>query len=187
MLPLARTVDGRFRGGVGQYLHRRARRILPPYYFALALSIIIAVLTAPLQRVAGGHWPWSLASPVILGHLFLLDDLAPQFGGNLDPPMWSVATEWQIYFIFPFLLLPIWRRFGNAATLGAALVLGIGPRFLFGTAANIGPPWYITLFTFGMIAAVLCFSNQPRHQEVGRKSPGSRRRASSACSGWGVS
>ena len=85
--------------------------------------------------------------------------------------MWSVATEWQIYFVFPFLLLPLWRRFGNAVTLGAALVIGLAPRLLLGLPTDIGPPWYITLFTFGMVAAVLCFSGQPRHQDAGRKMP----------------
>lgn len=171
MLPVARTTDSQFRGGAGQYLRRRARRILPPYYFALAVAVLIAVLTGPLQKTVGGHWDVSLNVPVLLAHLFLVLDLTPRFGGNLDPPMWSVSTEWQIYFIFPFLLLPIWRRFGNGVTLGVALALGLVPRFLFGTAANIGPPWYITLFTFGMIGAVFCFSSRPRYQEVGRKIP----------------
>ena len=171
MLPLARTVDSQFRGGVIQYLRRRARRILPPYFFALLFSIVLAVLTAPLQRSSGGHWNVTLSSPVILGHLFLLHDLFPQLAGNLDPPMWSVATEWQIYFVFPFLLLPVWRRFGNAVTLGAALFIGLGPHLIFGLPTDVGPPWYITLFTFGMLAAVLCFSNQPHQQKIGQKIP----------------
>ena len=171
MLPLARTVDGRFRGGVGQYLRRRTRRILPPYYFAIAVSIVIAILSSTLQRSVGGGWNVTLNSPVILGHLFLLQDLFPPLGGGLDPPTWSVATEWQIYFVFPLLLLPIWRRFGNIVTLGVALSVGLVPHFMFGLATDIGPPWYITLFTFGMIAAVLCFSNQPRYQETGQKLP----------------
>ena len=171
MLPLARTTDGRFRGGVGQYLSRRARRILPPYYLALAAAILVAALTSHLQRVAGGHWNVSLTLPILLGHVFLLHDLFPQLGGGLDPPMWSVATEWQIYFVFPFLLLPLWRRFGNAVTLGAALVIGLAPHLLFGLPTDVGPPWYITLFTFGMVAAVLCFSGQPHHREAGRKIP----------------
>ena len=183
MLPLARTADGQFRGGVGQYLSRRALRILPPYYFALAVAILVAVLTSPLQKVAGGHWNVSLTLPVILGHVFLLDDLFPQLGGGLDPPMWSVATEWQIYFVFPFLLLPLWRRFGNAVTLGAALVIGLAPRLLLGLPTDVGPPWYITLFAFGMVAAVLCFSGQRHHQEAGRKMPWLMM-AGALCASW---
>ena len=32
---------------------------------------------------------------------------------RINGPMWSVATEWQIYFLFPLLLLPLWRRVGG--------------------------------------------------------------------------
>src|SRR5437660_75394 len=41
MLPVARSADGRLRGGVGSYLRRRAWRILPPYYAALVLALAL--------------------------------------------------------------------------------------------------------------------------------------------------
>ena len=44
MLPVARSKNGQFRGGVWNYLKRRAFRILPPYYAALALSIAALLL-----------------------------------------------------------------------------------------------------------------------------------------------
>jgi peptidoglycan/LPS O-acetylase OafA/YrhL len=34
-------------GGVGRFARRRARRILPPYYAALAISLAVAWLVAP--------------------------------------------------------------------------------------------------------------------------------------------
>jgi peptidoglycan/LPS O-acetylase OafA/YrhL len=39
MIPVARSADGTISGGVWEYLKRRARRILPPYYAAMAFSL----------------------------------------------------------------------------------------------------------------------------------------------------
>ena len=169
MLPLARTTDGRFRGGVGQYLSRRARRILPPYYFALAAAILVAVLTAPLQRTAGGHWNVSLTLPILLGHVFLLHDLFPQLGGGLDPPMWSVATEWQIYFFLPAFLLPLWRRWGPGAALAGAWAVGLLPLLLHPEFAESSHSWLLGLFAMGMTAAGINFPREP--QRSARRHP----------------
>jgi peptidoglycan/LPS O-acetylase OafA/YrhL len=42
-------------------------------------------------------------------------------------PLWTVATEWQLYFFFPLFLLPIWRRFGLTSVVLAAFLIGIAP------------------------------------------------------------
>lgn len=39
--------------------------------------------------------------------------------------MWSVASQWQIYFVFLFFLLPLWRRFGIAFSTIAGVLLGV--------------------------------------------------------------
>src|SRR5579875_3373423 len=115
MLPVARTQDGHMPKGVWDYFKRRARRILPPYYAALSFSIMLLALYPSLQHPALES-PWSVALPPFvpmgtLAHILLLHNLTPH-GYKIDPPMWSVALEWQIYFLFPFLFLPLWRRFG---------------------------------------------------------------------------
>src|SRR5437016_5916610 len=60
MLPVARSADGKLRGGAGEYLKRRARRILPPYYAALALTLALAALVPWLRQGTGEYWDQSL-------------------------------------------------------------------------------------------------------------------------------
>lgn len=167
MLPVVRSSDGWLRGGYFGYLARRARRILPAYYAALGLSLLAAALP-PMARWA--RTPWDLAQPalrldVVLSHVFLVHNLRMKWFYRVDPPMWSVATEWQIYFLFPVLVL-IWRRAGIAAAvvaaIGASACLAFIPRML---GLGAGPwavqqmcPWYLGLFALGMAAAVVGFS-----------------------------
>ena len=70
--------------------------------------------------------------------------------------MWSVSTEWQIYFVFPLLLLPVWRRFGIGASVMIAISLGTGIHFLRGQT-DVGALWYVGLFGLGMLGAVVCW------------------------------
>ena len=68
--------------------------------------------------------------------------------------MWSVATEWQIYFVFALVLLPVLRRFGIVVTVITALVLGIViDRCLPGSKFH-----YLSLFALGMCGALINFS-----------------------------
>ncbi len=156
MLPVARA-DGNLRGGTVQYLLRRARRILPPYYVALVLSLILIATIPGMNQISGTRWDVALPAldrGAISAHLLLIHNLNPDWVHTINPPMWSVATEWQIYFLFPLLLLPIWRRFGNRVTIAVAFTLGIAPRFVF-DHLNLACPWFLGLFALGMVAAVI--------------------------------
>ena len=168
MLPVARSRRGELRGGTMEYLKRRARRILPPYYVALVLTSVI-VLVGRIRA----HSPL-LAHPIsadqvfapinLLLHVTLLHNLSSLWCQTIDPPMWSVAPEWQIYFLFPLILLPLWRRFGMAIPLLITLAIGILPHMLLPTSQNGDYLclWYIALFTFGMMSAVVSFSPTPQ-------------------------
>ncbi len=164
MLPVARSDDGRLRGGVGEFFQRRARRILPPYYAALTLSVL-ALAGAHLVK----HRSLPFHDPVIgpqlspgnlLSHLLLAHNLSPAWVTAIDPPLWSVATEWQIYFFFPALLLPLWRRFGVWAALGVGYAMSLLPHFLLTPSHNFdwACPWYLGLFAMGMAGAVISFA-----------------------------
>jgi peptidoglycan/LPS O-acetylase OafA/YrhL len=159
MLPVARSTDGKLRGGVIDYIKRRARRILPPYYAALFFSLLLSALI-PATLMSATGWHWNSGQPAftidgILSHILLLHNLKGKWMFSINPPMWSVALEWQIYFVFAFLLLPIWRRFGIISVLVIASIFAaiIGIR--------IAHWWYIILFTLGMIGAVIGFSKKP--------------------------
>ncbi len=158
MLPVARDASGRLKGGAGDYLRRRARRILPPYYAALALSLLLIALVPGLQQKHGVRWDIALpafAPGPLLSHLLLLHNLSQDWASAIDPPLWSVGAEWQIYFFLPFVLLPVWRRWGLPVTVALAFALGFAPHVLLPARHNLDWtfPWYLGLFALGMAAA----------------------------------
>jgi peptidoglycan/LPS O-acetylase OafA/YrhL len=170
MLPVVRSSRQELRGGALEFLKRRARRILPPYYAALAIS---AVFLAAAHLAKYRQWPafqsgdWAdpvlarhLSAGSLLSHAALVHNVSPAWFETIDVPMWSVATEWQIYFFLPALLLPVWRRYGIAALLAAGFIIGLMPHYLLPAAANFdwACPWYLGLFATGMAGAVLAFT-----------------------------
>ena len=167
MLPVIRAGSGSLSGGVRKFFWRRARRILPPYYAALAVSLLAIALLPALHDTSHPHALWATALPVwtlgtIVSHLLLLHNFDPAWHSKIDYPMWSVATEWQIYFLFPFLLLPLWRRFGTAALVLGAFAVGFLPLLLFPDRFSGVSPHFLGLFALGMAAADLNFSTRPR-------------------------
>lgn len=167
MIPIVRA-RGAVKGGFGGYIRRRATRILPPYYAALVISFVLIELSIR----------WGLRGDtqhrdplVLLSHLLVVHNFSTAWYHELDPPMWSVAVEWQIYFLLPFVLLPVWRRFGALAATGAGMALGFLPRLLFGAAWDFSCPWFIGLFGMGMLGATLSFSDEAHHQRWAAKVP----------------
>lgn len=179
MLPVARAADGALKGGTGGFLMRRARRILPPYYAALALSLLGLLLTpAGLAFGRGARDPSFLAdltAPSVLSHLLLLHNLGTAWGHKINQALWSVATEWQIYFVLPFVLLPVWRRLGVWAMAAAGLILGATPFVLVVVDFPYIPEaiWYVGSFAVGAAAAVWAWRGLA---EAGAR-PGLRRAA----------
>ena len=177
MLPIVRSAGGELRGGAWDYLKRRARRILPPYYAALALtSVIILVGRVRAHSPLLAHPPSADAvfAPVnVLLHVTLLHNFSLKWYQTIDPPMWSVAPEWQIYFLFPLILLPLWRRFGMVIPLLTTLAAGILPHLLLPSNRNGDYLciWYIALFTFGMMSAVVSFSPASRTVRLRERIP----------------
>lgn len=170
MLPVVRSAHGRLSGGLPQFFLRRARRILPPYYAALAVALLASALAPGIYPMIGVDWksgPTVLASEAFGSHLLLIHNLSPRWIGAIDYPMWSVATEWQIYFFFALLLLPLWRRFGMAATLIASLVLGIALDRQFPAAYF----HFLALFAMGMAGAVISVSPDEKWQRWREKLP----------------
>ncbi len=87
-----------------QFFGRRAWRILPPYYVALTLSILVGALYArqqwrPLDSMV--RYPvWSS----ILSHVALVHNLT-HVCGDLNTSFWSLGLEWQWYLVFPAALV----------------------------------------------------------------------------------
>ncbi|MXV52120.1 acyltransferase family protein [Pedobacter sp. HMF7647] len=159
-IPVALNPDKKLRNGFKTYIARRSKRILPPYYIALILSVIL-VFAVPVMQVAQ-KTAWDSKIPVdwqaILSHFLMIHNLNPDWVLKINGPMWSVATEWQIYFLFPVLLW-IWRKTNLIWSLAFALFIGVLPRLLV-PSYNLAwmHPWYLGLFAIGMAAAITAFS-----------------------------
>jgi peptidoglycan/LPS O-acetylase OafA/YrhL len=172
MLPVVTT--GVLRGGWVEYIKRRAKRILPPYYAAIVLSLLMVLIFPILRQPSDTLWDvtqdaFSLQS--ILPHLLLIQNWRGSWAAKIDYPMWSVATEWQIYFLLPLILLPLWRKFGlKAMTLGA-IVLGFGPHYLLHGLLDRTKPWYFSLFALGAAAAVISTSTEPKYAKLRQQVP----------------
>lgn len=146
-LPVRRSEP--LRGGARGFWRRRARRILPPYYCALALSVVVSLL---LRRLDIGLWQMDFRALGV--NLLLVQDLVPS-DNVFNGPFWSIAVECHIYLLFP-LLAGILRRRGLGALLAVVAALGYGlTALIFGKAPSLlmACPWYLLLFGLGMCAA----------------------------------
>lgn len=140
---------------VPQFYGRRAWRILPPYYVALAIAAVLALLPAT--------WHLTVARQASLGdvllHLVTGQAWVPGEVGTINGSLWSVALEVQLYLLFPLLVLA-WRRWGIVPVLIGAVALDLAWR---GSGALGGPaplgsdlvvPARLDQFVAGMACAV---------------------------------
>jgi peptidoglycan/LPS O-acetylase OafA/YrhL len=158
MLPIARSNQERLVGGTVAYIKRRARRLLPPYYAALVISLLLSGLLT--LHGSGDRNAVSDFSPsALISHALLLQNMNTRWAMSINPAMWSVATEWQIYFFFPLVLLPLWRRIDMVGMVLVAFALGLLPFFAF-HAGDLISPWYLGVFALGMAGAEISFSSR---------------------------
>ncbi len=144
---------------IGTYAHRRAWRILPPYWAALVFSLVMTwfVLAQP-------GWPVPNGKSVAVYGLLVQDAFAqghhPGFwaAGSPNRAFWSIAIEAQLYVLLPLLLLLV-RRVSARAMVGlvAAIVVTIGvlgPHVpLMDSALVKFTPDLAVLFAVGLLAA----------------------------------
>ncbi len=139
----------RLRGGALTFFYRRAWRILPTYWAALILSSLVYGLVTPAQTGA------NVSAKGTVVHALLLQDLvdSPKPNGAF----WSIAIEWQIYFVFP-LVLVLFRRWGAVVLLAVVVPAVVAADALartggvFAHLANLSPE-FLALFTFGVVAS----------------------------------
>jgi peptidoglycan/LPS O-acetylase OafA/YrhL len=145
---------------VTEYLVRRAARVLPCYYVALALGAVVLIGTG------NDRLPHVRDLPALL---LLVQNWSPDLQEKLVPPAWTLAIEVSFYLVLPIagvLLL----RFGTTARRQLALALAaaatsIGFNAL--VAAWLPAQWHRTLpgtgyaFALGAAAAVLAENRRP--------------------------
>lgn len=160
MLSNVRGGEGEQKVAFGDYMMRRARRILPPYYAALLLSIGALLLISRwgqpsyiTQDFSKNFDGAALASYLLLLHNWNYDH------ASINMALWSIATEWQIYFFFPLVFVPLWRN-SSSLLLGVAFILSLIPVVLLPRMdLDYTCPWYLFLFATGMLGATL-FQNE---------------------------
>ena len=136
--------------GVSRFARRRALRILPAYYAALAFSLAVAwlVVPPPGQGVPG-------AKSVVVNGLLVQNLVGAP---TPDKSFWSIAVEAQLYVVFPLLLLMV-RRWGAVVmvatvTLVVATVGILGPHVSgLDTFVIQSPPDLAALFAVGVVSA----------------------------------
>jgi peptidoglycan/LPS O-acetylase OafA/YrhL len=161
---------GELGGGALAFLRRRARRILPPYYAAVGLSLLLVWTVVGADT--GTHWDISVpvSAAGYLGNLLLLQDVVG--AGQVNHAFWSIAVECQIYLLFPALVV-LWRRRGAATALAAAAAISAALCILVSALPVMGrlnlaglTPQYLFLFALGMLAAQLAVSGHARCDRV---------------------
>ena len=176
MLPILRN-NGKMKGSFKEFFLRRAKRILPPYYITLIISVGLS-LTLLSNPVGGGLW--NICIPItlqgIVTHLFLIHDIFKSDIFQSNSSLWSIAVEWRIYFLFPLLVI-FWEKWGGIKTTtialgGSYLLFSILSLFQF---FNAGPPGsslhYIALFSGGMLAADISFSETELNRQLRKNVP----------------
>jgi peptidoglycan/LPS O-acetylase OafA/YrhL len=96
--------------GVWRFAYRRARRILPPYWAALAFSLAVAWHIDPQP---GRGVPD--AKSVVVNALLVQNIVGAP---SPNAAFWSIAVEAQLYVVFPLLLVLVRRR-------GVILMVGV--------------------------------------------------------------
>jgi len=175
MLPVINK-NGDLVGGAVNFFRKRALRILPPYYLALGLSLLL--IKFAVGHKTGTHWDCSL--PVdkrsVIAHLILIQDLSGRTNTIINHAMWSISVEWRIYFLFP---LMVWlrRRWGSIwvtiGTLGISYSVVVLSEVLSSPSLKAHVmtinPQYLGLFALGAFAADLAFA--PRFNNALLRNP----------------
>jgi peptidoglycan/LPS O-acetylase OafA/YrhL len=141
--------------GVSRFALRRARRILPAYWAALAFSLAVAWLAVPPP----GRGVPDAKSVVVNG--LLVQNLVGAPSPNRS--FWSIAVEAQLYVVFPLLLLLV-RRWGAAVmvttvTLLVAAVGVLGPHvsrlevFVIQSAPDLAALFALGVASAGIVSA----------------------------------
>jgi peptidoglycan/LPS O-acetylase OafA/YrhL len=145
--------------GASKFAHRRAWRILPPYWAALTFSLVMTwfVVAQPLRPAPNG-------SSVLVYGLLVQDVYTVPIPNRA---FWSIAIEAQLYFVFPLLLLLVRRVSGYlmlAVVAVPVLTLGLlGPHVPRANALLLQyTPDLAVLFAIGVMAAGILSTSQRR-------------------------
>ena len=111
-----------------RFFARRFWRLYPPYLAAMGLAFVLLSLVKALPSVS---WV-TLAAQALLVHTF-----HPASFDGVNPPVWSLAVEAQLYLAYPLVFRLIARR---GALRALAIVLGVTMAYRLGVTVMPLPP-----------------------------------------------
>lgn len=167
-LPFARRPERMSEFESRRYLWRRLRRIVIPYYVALAYAALLPQLLVVIMRLLGRDASWqpmpSLGdwlSHLTFSHLFFAEHWS-----SMNGSLWTMSLEMQLYLLFPLLMIAA-NRWGVPALLvaiGVSVVFRIAvalfvpgeafPDQFLWSASGLGR---LMEFAAGMLAAIIAF------------------------------
>ena len=144
------------RGSVayGDFLARRARRLLPALYLLL-LAVCAWAAWVALPEAIGDLRGAGLAALFYVANWFFIATGQSYFADSLGPsPLehtWSLAIEEQFYLLWPLLLLAFARRLSPRALIAALVVLIAGSMLTMAVRYDAGDP---SVAYFGTLSRV---------------------------------
>src|ERR1700729_630181 len=135
---------------VSGFAQRRARRIMPPYWAALAFSLAVAWLIVPQP----GNGVPDAKSVWVNG--LLVQNIVTAHRPNAA--FWSMAIEAQLYLAFPLLLLLV-RRWSGLVMVGVVALIVVAVGIVGPHVAHLNvfvlqsPPDLAALFAVGVLTA----------------------------------
>jgi peptidoglycan/LPS O-acetylase OafA/YrhL len=154
-----------------RFFRRRARRILPAYYMALALFTVRPVLERAFRSAIGqpDGGVEGYTTGEIISHLFLVHNLSPAWNLEINAAFWTLGLEWQLYLVFPLLVCGF-QRWGPTRMLAATLAVTLAYRTAVYSTQHLffvnAVPGRLFEFVLGM-AAALALRNRERSELMG--------------------
>jgi peptidoglycan/LPS O-acetylase OafA/YrhL len=142
------TRRGDHMGSVLGFYKRRIRRIIPPYYAALVLSILFILATG--QQKTGTVWDASvpLSWSQIFTHFGMVNNWPlPVRGGSIGYQLWSIPVEFQIYLLTPLLIWGLSKIGLPALTVVCIAVSALAVLFV--PPLKSATIWFVVLFLYG--------------------------------------
>lgn len=172
-----RRQAGRRATSASTFLRRRAWRILPTYYLALAAGLAATAATTP-SAVPEQFDHLQPSTAGTLAHLALIHNARLEWHHQINSPLWSLAYEVQLYVLFPLLYLAVRRGLimpvvvlgavfvgvdvlqvlPNNAILGYWFILG---GIVAGAYRQVPPTWVPVLLPVGLVALPLAWLGFP--------------------------
>ena len=136
-----------------EFAKKRCRRILPPYYIALAIFGAVALFET--RHSASGATPLTVLKSLGM-HLVMLHNMRAGTFFDLNGSFWSLALEFHLYILFPIFVAAL-ARFPARMVLLAVLLFTSGFRFLVIHVGQSTDDAWVNVLTYSVFGRCLEF------------------------------